>query len=460
MDLHRCARCDRGLFDVGGYRQNFGMRSSEDAYAARRVELLQPVARLCREAGLTVYIGELLTSSDAPVKALLCSAADGTWDAAVTVVRARRNTGHQWSVQEFTRDPRSGYDLGSPGEMVYEVQIVEDGDGATDPGGRHLALFNLLAGARAAADELILWTGRPSLFHAAPPVPDQVREQRRHRLDLNHRTAAAARPAVHVVGVPGGAEADVDALDHAALCWHFPRDRTGRYQRSAVVALAAYGPTRPHRRGEWLAVRADGDRLAVMSQDLIGVNQRHRWDVTPWLWDRRHASTPPVRRWQVDDAEAARPVLDALRRGAVPDALRAAGVDVDDQVGRLLAGEPTRLFRAALTDVWVARLYAGLADSAPWRFTEAYRSWAAQRRGQKLPVRGPVNLFGLGGLNQQRRPQVALDLAGETPVLRLVFSGSNAVLPRSLWTVPADLSAALERPGTAGAGTPRRAGRR
>jgi hypothetical protein len=54
-----------------------------------------------------------------------------------------------------------------------------------------------------------------------------------------------------------------------------------------------------------------------------------------------------------------------------------------------------------------------------------------------------VPLFGLTGLNQQRRPMLALDLRGGVPELRMVWTGSNARLPRALWERPADLDAAL-----------------
>jgi hypothetical protein len=66
---------------------------------------------------------------------------------------------------------------------------------------------------------------------------------------------------------------------------------------------------------------------------------------------------------------------------------------------------------------------AGLTQSAPWRFAEAYAAWLAERGGRPKPV----TLFGLKGLGQSGL------------VLRLEFSGGNLILPRALWTVPADL---------------------
>ncbi|MBV1856166.1 hypothetical protein [Catellatospora tritici] len=421
------------------------MPNLEDVHAARRAELLAPVARLCTEAGVAVSVGEFTGQRGATVRALLSSADEGCWSAVVTVVRAHRIPAeHQWGGHSWTRSPESGYDLDSAGELVYEVQVHEDDDGSGGHGTRPLVLYRLHGTAQAAADELILWDRRTGLFTTRTPVPDAARELRRQRRCFEHREAAAAAPRVTVDGtLPAQAATAVAALDPAALCWHFPREQSGRFQRNAVVALASYGNARPHLRGSWLTVRTADDCLVVSMADLIGANQRHRWDATPWLWHGRHAGTPAADRWQVRAADLVQPAFEALRRGEVPQALAMSGVRVDDQLSSLLAGRPSRAFRAELTDTWVHGLYQGLGDSAPWRLGHAYRVWRDGRTALGLPVREPVVLFGLGGLGQQRKPKVALDLVGDEPRLRLVFSGSNAVLPRALWTVPADLAARL-----------------
>ncbi len=407
------------------------MRAESEAQAAQRRELLAPVARLCERAGVPVHLGHLERHRASPVVALLCTAADGSWDAAVTVVRA------QPIAQQFQayngrwgRDPDTGYDLGSPGQLVFEIQIHEDDDGAGGHGPRPLVVFELVDDAVAASDSLVLWWRRPALFAATRPTPDRKAETRRRARQYAHREAAAADPEVRVVGVPPGM-----AVDPAALAWNFPRDHTGRYRRSAAVALAPLDGAGLHLRQSWLVARADGEALSVGTEDVIGANQEHRWNLTPWLWSGRHARTPSARRWQVDDAGSVRPILDLLDAGDLAGALTAAGVRTDDQIGKLLAGRPTRLYRAALTDTWVHNLYAGLATSAPWRFENAYREWDAERTGRHRPG----VLFGLKGLNQQRKPKVALDVTAGGPMLRMVFTASNMVVPRALWTVPADL---------------------
>jgi hypothetical protein len=121
------------------------------------------------------------------------------------------------------------------------------------------------------------------------------------------------------------------------------------------------------------------------------------------------------------------------------EALARCGVQADPQIARLLAGEPTRLYRAGLTATWVATLYAGLAEAAPWRLAAAHRRWREGRQALGLAARRPIPLFGLGGMTQARKPKVALDATADGPLLRLYYTGGSAVLPRSLWTLPADL---------------------
>ncbi len=418
------------------------MAGGGDPYATRRVELLDPVARFCAEAGVDVRVGELRTVRGDLVTALVANAEDGSWDAAVTVVRATPAPDRDGvTSRRYVRDPVAGYRLDTPGEVAYEVRVAEDDDGGTGHGPRPVVRFQLLDDARAAADDLILWARRPSLFHTDPPQPDAARIARRLNRQFDNRQASAAAPRVHVDTLPKETAADISALDLPALCWHFPRESSGQPQRSATVALSSYGGHATGSRARWLVARAHPDGLGLGVADLIGANQRHRCDLTRWLWDRRAASTPLLARWQVPDVATAAPACAALDAGRVGDALSTAGVEVDEQIGKLLAGAPTRLYRAEFTDKWVTRLYAGLGEAAPWRLAGAYAAWAGQRAQRNLPARRPVALFGLGGVVQQRKPLVALDGSGGAPVLRLVFSGSNEVLPRSLWTVPDDLAA-------------------
>jgi hypothetical protein len=411
-----------------------GMHTESEAQAEQRRTLLDPVARMCERADIPVERGRLDRPGEASVVALVCAAEDGSWDATLTVVRAHRiPVEYQAYNGRWGRDPRAGYDLTSDGDLVYELQIHEDDDGAGGHGPRPLVVFQLLDEAEAAADALILWWRRPALFHAAPPVPDPQAEQRRAARTAEHRRTASASPRIHIeAGIPEWATA---AIDPAAISLHFPRERSGRFLRSATVALTSLDDTAPHQRGRWLTARAEADAIWIGAENLIGGNQAYRWNLTPWMWDRRRADIPPAERWQLDRPEQARPYLDALAAGRVIEALDLAGVAVDDQLTKLLRGEPNRTYRAELTEKWVANLYAGLTESAPWRFAHAHAAWLAERGGRPKPA----TMFGLKGLGQSRKPKVMLDRARSGPILRLQFSAGNLVLPRALWTIPADL---------------------
>ncbi|GAA1034299.1 hypothetical protein GCM10009557_38630 [Virgisporangium ochraceum] len=410
------------------------------------MRLLEPVATLCAEAGVPVSGGSFRPAApdatgapQTPVAALRCTAEDDSWDAVVTAVRGHRRAGGGG----YARDPRTGYDLDSPGDLVFEVQIREDDDGLGGHGPRPIVVFRLFEQARAAADELILWHRRAGLFTVDPPVEDPKARLRRERRRFEHRRAAAESARVRVAEVPAQFAAAAAAIDPSALCFHFPRDRNGRYLRSAVVALARDPGVRPHLRTRWLTARAHGPDLLVGAADLISANQPHRWDLTPWLWRRDHAGTGPTNRWQVEHPDDVAPVVDAMRRSAWPDAFDAADVRVEPDVLRILAGVPHRHFRAEVTGTWVTNLYTGFTDLAPWRLGAAYRAWHDERTRHGLTTRDPVVLFGLGGLGTARKPKVALGTEAGQPLLRLTYTGGNAVLPHALWTVPADLAAHL-----------------
>src|SRR5215813_6590733 len=162
---------------------------------------------------------------------------------------------------------------------------------------------------------------------------------------------------------------------------------------------------------------------------------RHTSCGRDWSSDVCSSDLQPPDRWQLDNAAQAKPYLDALAAGRLTEALNLAGVAVDAQLAKLLRGEPTRNYRAELTEKWVANLYAGLTESAPWRFAAAYAAWLAERGGRPKPAA----MFGLKGLTQARKPKVVLDRIPSGIILRLAFSGGSLILPSALWTVPADL---------------------
>src|SRR4029079_14333162 len=133
------------------------------------------------------------------------------------------------------------------------------------------------------------------------------------------REAAAADPRVDVREAPSRAVGELWALDHASLAWHFPRDRTGRFARKAVVLLADLEGRPASLRSTWLTARTDGEALVVNTDDLIAANQLHRWDLKPWLWDARAGHTPAVERWQAADPAEVALMVEHLRAGELAE---------------------------------------------------------------------------------------------------------------------------------------------
>ena len=180
-------------------------------------------------------------------------AADGSWDASVTVVRAHRLPPPAGRPSGgYSRDPHSGYDLNSPGELAYEVQVHEEDDGGSGHGPRPLVAFELTGTPQAAADMLTLWAGRGSLFACAAPREEPGVAARQEKRRYDNRQAAAAAPDLDATAVPTEAADLAVSVDPAMLCWFFPRERGGRYRRSAMVALAPCRDGRPHLSGPWL----------------------------------------------------------------------------------------------------------------------------------------------------------------------------------------------------------------
>ncbi|MBO0870954.1 MAG: hypothetical protein J2P15_20570, partial [Micromonosporaceae bacterium] len=344
------------------------MQQETDRHARRRMELLAPLERLLTRAEVGYRRGPVRTRREAPADGLLLELPGEAGAAQVTVVRAvTGESGRQW--ENLRRDPVRGYDLDSPGLLAFEVQLFDVWNDRTWRGAS-LIEYRLMVDVQAVADLLILWHRYPEASRVPVPRAEPRRELGRHRRDFDARQAAAAAPVVRTDLVLPEAADDLANLDPALLCWHFPRTMHGRYVRGAVVALAGYD-CHPARRGPWLAAHPDGQTLVVTTDGLIGENQAHRWDRTPWLWDRRYASTPAQLRWQVSDPADVADVVDALDRGEVTEALTLAGVQVDRYLDMLLAGLPLGYHETAHTEVWVTRLYSGLRRCAPWRLRHA-----------------------------------------------------------------------------------------
>nr|BFE60577.1 hypothetical protein GCM10020063_051030 [Dactylosporangium thailandense] len=431
------------------------MAEAPDRHEQRRRAELAGVAARLREVGIEPAFGPLTPTYDfygrvpANLTGLVVGEPHNTGRMQVTVVAARRLVppgegglsadGHMW-----TRDVDIEHDLAAADDVVFEVTLL---DGFGDAAGTESvwAPRQLVRDEEAVVDAVRLWHGYRDMLRATPPKPAPERRRAlRARTAAARRTAAAAprvrRPAAGEV--PGALAEHLAGLDDARLAFNFPRDRSGKYVRSAVVALAGDGSVLS-RRAPWLAVRADGDTLAVGVEGLIGANQDHRWDRLPWLWSSTHADAPAAVRWQLPDAGSARPVVSLLDRHAPAEALARCGVELDEELTALLSGYPITYGFARHTETWVKRLFEQLQRCAPWRLAAAYEVHQDERRAVRRPTGEPIALFGLKGMNQQSKPMVGLDLRDGAARLSMIWSASNMRLPHELWQCPADLEAEL-----------------
>jgi hypothetical protein len=416
-----------------------------DRHRDQRQRLLAGVVGRLRRLSIPVSFGLLTPYYDFygqipdGLTGLIVDEPAGPGSMQVTVVAAHRTGGSSTDPHLWARDVDLEYDL--VGDVYFEVTTLDEpGDS-----GAVWAPRQLVGTEEGVVDAIRLWHSYRDTLRATPPPPDPRRPARRAKL-LAARTDAARAgrvrievdesmvPAVQRPVLAG----DLTDLDHAQVCFHFPRDRNGRYSRSAVVALTGYGIVLG-RRGPWLSVRNDGGELVARVEALIDVNQDHRWDRLPWLWRVSGQDATPGQRWQAPSAEQVRPITDLLDRNAIADALTLSGVEVDSDLAALLDGFPISYSYARYTETWVRSLYDQLAGCAPWRFADAFRTWQDERRAAGRAPQHEVALFGLKGLNQQARPMVALSAPGGTSRLTMIWSASNARLPRALWELPADL---------------------
>lgn len=221
-----------------------------------------------------------------------------------------------------------------------------------------------------------------------------------------------------------------------AIAWHLPRRPTAKLDPKAVIALVPLGDParRPGTREDWIVARPDDDpdrslTLDIHVEGLLSENEDHRWDRAPWQWDSAAATADPKTRWG-GDPSALEPILAALDEGRWDEALQMSDVRLDDSLRRVLDGLDASYDTRDLTVTWAPRLAEGFAGIGLWRLADAT---TLLRKGR------PTRLFGLGGVNIQRKPGVFLGIDGGRPRLQLDWSASNERLPWPAWTRPVEL---------------------
>src|SRR5215470_8353230 len=279
-----------------------------DAHRARRQQLLAGVSAWLQEVGIRATFEPLERYYDFygslpdGLTGLVVRQPAGGARMQVTVVSVRRivppgEGGLSADGRVWVRDLDVNYDLGLDGHIVFEVTTLEDPDAGLGHSRATSAMRRLTRDEQAVVDAVRLWHGYRESLRCVPPAPDRDRKRARLIRQIAARRSAAAVAQVRAAAAASAVTPQqrpilaehLAQLDHSQLCFHFPRDPNGRYAKRAVVALASYGADLG-KRGPWLAVRADGITLVVGVEELIGDNQDHRWDSSPWLWNTTHSN--------------------------------------------------------------------------------------------------------------------------------------------------------------------------
>lgn len=429
-----------------------------DLDAARRAHLAQveaflgtlPVTLAVRYRALeTPGPGAITADPPAGVNGLVAEAppwrrsVNGLAQVAAATVVDERDWYEAWGGR-LTRDRSLVYEpFPSRGRRVYCLFLLEDpwearGHDRWSPPAR---ICQSEDRAEIAA-ELAAWADEP-LVSPGALAADARAQLGRLRQQLEARQADLDRVAVitevdhdHLSQAAGDADAverDLEHLSRGRLVWNFPRDRRGRLQPRALVALASYGsPENPQSRQLWLC--AEGPTGIREPQEIRlrlrwehGDNQDHRWDGARWLWDARSQQPELATRWCIDDRSRADRSTALMEAGRFREGLDLYGVRLSPEVESVVEGRVPWYELRALAGRWQTALCEQLAPVAPWLLASA-----------ATIGRRPLRVFGLGGQSIARKPGLYLAATSDGPRLEIHWSASNARLPLVAWRRPID----------------------
>jgi hypothetical protein len=345
------------------------------------------------------------------------------------------------------------------------------------------------SGPQEVVDRLQPWAFPPG--RTLPPPMDPAAEKRRlekllpglsARQDITCLTVKPEPGALRLLTGAGRRQFkdDLAALSPERLVLHFPWDPAGRLDLNTTVLLNTYETTTPPGRDRELCLaavgpkrRRDEQRLAIQLIDLIVVNQTHRWERSPWLW--QEVEVPASEFWgaepvsdsvtkqarrprapqtrgpghqvpQTPESQRASQSLQLLEDGRIEEALALFGVSLSPDVHRLLGGERIKppACCAHPDAMWTRLLVDTLRESAPWLLaravldeSERLQRWAAQKKGRAR--RAPdLKLVIFPGQQHARKASLMLtgDEDGQNPRLVIEATASNARLPDTAWKRP------------------------
>jgi hypothetical protein len=271
----------------------------------------------------------------------------------------------------------------------------------------------------ALVEKVIDWATGPMRTGGGPKHSAEDLEKR-----ARLRVTAALRDAQSPPALTEGM--DLPGSHPALLAFNFPRDQRGRLLVKARVLLDILEPPQPPGRTRCRFLTIQDGRFDLVVADEHVENQDYRWDGQSWRW--RADGTPPDERWGIEDLELAQAVVILLEAAEWEVALRECGVQLGDDLRRVLAAEPLGYLLRDLAGGWATTAADQLVRMAPWRL--------ARLAGKKS-----IRLFGLGGVNVQQKPGAYLKLVEGRPTLDMEASASNQRLAREEWERPLDFEA-------------------
>jgi hypothetical protein len=250
---------------------------------------------------------------------------------------------------------------------------------------------------------------------------------------LRQAQSAARDPSLLRIDGHGGAASEVSGrVQPDRLFVMFPRDRRGRLWPRARVLLSPAGAGSDTERRPWIVAtgpdRASGDSLTIRIEPVIAVNEAHRFDLTPWLWQRDTLALTEPSTWVPLANDGAAIAL--LTRGKVEEGLRLSGLSLDEGITRLAKGLVLGL--GYEDPSWPATARESLCLVFPSLLLSAGLTYT--RRIFRRPSDG-IRLFTLPGHRQLRKASIVL-VPTDPPRLELQWTGSNRRLSHLLWERP------------------------
>jgi len=271
----------------------------------------------------------------------------------------------------------------------------------------------------------------------APALPTTLSSERAALASwperLRQAQSAARDPSLLRIDGHGGAASGVSGrVQRDRLFVTFPRDRRGRLWPRARVLLSPAGAGSDTERRPWIVATgpdwAGGDSLTIRIEPVIAVNEAHRFDLTPWLWQRDTLALTEPSTWVPLANDGAAIAL--LTKGEVEEGLRLSGLSLDEGITRLAKGLVLGL--GYEDPSWPATARESLCLVFPSLLLSAGLTYA--RRILRRPSDG-IRLFTLPGQRQLRKASIVF-VPTDPPRLELQWTGSNRRLSHLLWERP------------------------